>query len=183
MLATRFRCVSITPLGSPVVPLEYGSATRSLGGVDRDLGRLAGRFEQRRERRRAVGVAVHEDLLHARRLRRRGRLLKLVGHRHQQPRAAVAQLACQLVGGQQRVGGRVDATDRRHGVKRDRVFGQVRGVVSKHVALAKAALGEPRRDRAHRLGQLRVGDRPAARPVDQRRLIAQLARASQARSP
>ncbi len=29
MFATRFRCVSITPLGSPVVPLEYGSDTRS----------------------------------------------------------------------------------------------------------------------------------------------------------
>ncbi len=29
MFATRFRCVSITPFGSPVVPLEYGSATRS----------------------------------------------------------------------------------------------------------------------------------------------------------
>ena len=27
VLATRFRCESITPLGRPVVPLEYGSAT------------------------------------------------------------------------------------------------------------------------------------------------------------
>ena len=32
MFATRFRCVSITPFGSPVVPLEYGSATRSWAG-------------------------------------------------------------------------------------------------------------------------------------------------------
>ena len=30
--ATRLRCVSITPLGSPLVPLEYGSATRSAAG-------------------------------------------------------------------------------------------------------------------------------------------------------
>jgi hypothetical protein len=27
--ATTLRCVSMTPFGSPVVPLEYGSATRS----------------------------------------------------------------------------------------------------------------------------------------------------------
>ena len=31
-MATRFRCVSITPLGAPVVPLEYGSATTSRAG-------------------------------------------------------------------------------------------------------------------------------------------------------
>ena len=30
MLATRLRCVSMTPFEPPVVPLEYGSATRSL---------------------------------------------------------------------------------------------------------------------------------------------------------
>src|ERR671936_415680 len=86
MFATRFRCVSITPLGSPVVPLEYGSATTSSAGASAT--------------------------------RRRRRLLKLVGHRDQQPRAAGTQLACQLVGGQQRVGGRVDAADRRDCVER-----------------------------------------------------------------
>src|SRR2546430_5980052 len=31
-LATRLRCVSITPLGNPVVPLEYGSTARSRAG-------------------------------------------------------------------------------------------------------------------------------------------------------
>ena len=31
--ATRLRWVSITPLGRPVVPLEYGSATRSSAGL------------------------------------------------------------------------------------------------------------------------------------------------------
>ena len=30
--ATRLRCVSITPLGSPVVPLENGSATTCVAG-------------------------------------------------------------------------------------------------------------------------------------------------------
>ncbi len=31
-LATRLRCVSITPFGNPVVPLENGSATRCVAG-------------------------------------------------------------------------------------------------------------------------------------------------------
>ena len=30
MFATRFRCVSMTPFEPPVVPLEYGKATKSL---------------------------------------------------------------------------------------------------------------------------------------------------------
>src|SRR5947208_1437599 len=34
-LATRLRCVSMTPLGNPVVPLEYGStATSAAGSID-----------------------------------------------------------------------------------------------------------------------------------------------------
>ena len=31
-LATRLRCVSMTPFGNPVVPLENGSATRCVAG-------------------------------------------------------------------------------------------------------------------------------------------------------
>jgi hypothetical protein len=166
-------------LGQPRGTAGIREGDDIVGGVDRDPGRLANRLQQRRERRRLVGLAVHKDLLYARRLRRHGRLLKLVWHRHQQPRTAITQLACQLAGGQQRVGGRVDTTDRRDRVKRDRVLGQVRRVVGKHVALAKAALGQARRRRADRLHQLRVGDSPAAWRVDQRRPIAQPSGASQ----
>ena len=36
--ATRFLCVSITPLGRPVVPLEYGRTTRSFAGSMRTAG-------------------------------------------------------------------------------------------------------------------------------------------------
>ncbi len=32
MFAVRFWCVSITPFGRPVVPLEYGSTARSFSG-------------------------------------------------------------------------------------------------------------------------------------------------------
>src|SRR3954451_23892706 len=40
-LATTLRCVSITPFGRPVVPLEYGSATRSPGSAASGSGAFA----------------------------------------------------------------------------------------------------------------------------------------------
>src|ERR671923_28078 len=80
MFATRFRCVSITPLGSPVLPRE-------------------------------------------------------------------------LIRGQQRAGGRVDAAERRHGVEGHRILGQIRRVVGEDVAPPKAPLGEAGGDPAHRLAQ------------------------------
>src|SRR3954452_19269220 len=71
--ATMLRCVSITPLGSPVVPLEYGSAPRAApaaaprgagggggpgGGAVRAGGGRAAVLHQRGERRRAGRLAV-----------------------------------------------------------------------------------------------------------------------------
>src|SRR5881396_245222 len=44
--ATRLRCVSMTPLGKPVVPLEYGSATTSRAGVDQLPGELVGGIQR-----------------------------------------------------------------------------------------------------------------------------------------
>src|ERR671936_194558 len=66
MLATRLRWLSITPLGRPVVPLEYGSATRSSGSglaaggrgvapADAARGQAAG---CRANRARGLGVGV-----------------------------------------------------------------------------------------------------------------------------
>ena len=81
----------------------------------------------------------------------------------------------ELVLGQHRIRGRVDAARRRHSVKRDRVLGQVRGAVGEHIALAEAPLGQARGQPAHRFDQLWVGDRPTGRPVDDRRLVAALA--------
>ena len=56
----------------------------------------------------------------------------------------------------------------------DRVLGQVRHVDAEHVALAKAALGESRGDRPHRLRQLSVAERAAARAIDQSRPVTPL---------
>ena len=41
-LATRFRWVSITPFGRPVVPLEKGRATRSVSGSMSTFGASSG---------------------------------------------------------------------------------------------------------------------------------------------
>src|SRR6185369_14662639 len=40
--ATTLRCVNITPFGSPVVPLEYGSTTTSSDGVIETDGGVGG---------------------------------------------------------------------------------------------------------------------------------------------
>ena len=143
--ATRLWWVSITPLGSPVVPLEYGSATRSLRGIDRDLGRLAGRLQQRGKRRRAVGLAEDEDLLDARPSRRPSeRLVQQRPARSQEPRAAVGQLAAPA---RRRCSSGLTVVVMpprlRDGVEGDRVLGQVRAIDGEHVALAKPCAARP----------------------------------------
>jgi hypothetical protein len=87
-------------LGEPRRAAGVRQRDEIVGRVDLDLGRLANPPQQRRKRRRAFSLAVDEDLLHARRLRRRPRRVKPVGNRHHEPRTAVTQLACQLVGGE-----------------------------------------------------------------------------------
>ena len=67
----------------------------------------------------------------------------------------------------------------RHPVKRDRVLGQVGGVVREHVTLAEATLRQTNGQTTNGLGQLPIGDRPTARRVDQRRLVTVLAGASE----
>ena len=52
-LATRFLCVNITPLGSPIVPLEYGKAATSLAG---SMAKLSGKLFPSSSRRVANGL-------------------------------------------------------------------------------------------------------------------------------
>jgi hypothetical protein len=61
-------------------------------------------------------------------------------------------------------------------MERDGVFGQVRAEDREPVALAEAARGEARGGARHQSGQLRVGDDAPAGAVDQRGLVAALAR-------
>ena len=78
----------------------------------------------------------------------------------------------ELVGRVERIDGRIDAAHGGDGEEDDGVFGQVGAVDGEHVALAEAARREPRGHLPHRIGQLRVGDRPPRRPIDEGRLVA-----------
>ena len=107
-LVTRLAWVSSTPLGRPVVPLEYGRAARSPGSTATSHRRvLVG--DQLPERGRAVGLAEDEHLLDPRLPGRRQRLLGERRDGDEQAGAGVGQLVGQLAGREQRVGAGDDA--------------------------------------------------------------------------
>ncbi len=143
--------------------------------VDVHRRRLTGRRPQLGVRRGPIGSADHDHLAHGRHLAgRRKRPLQERWHRHEQAGVAVVQLRGKLVGRVQRVDGGGNPTQDRHGVEHDRVFGQVRAVHTEHVALAEAARSQPGRDPTHVRGELPIAERPPARGIDQRGLVAQL---------
>ena len=142
MLATRLWCVSITPLGRPVVPLEYGSATTCVRGSIATGGGAPPRASSD-----AKGVAPLRHRLPRRTRiprarRRRGRLAGLFEtgrDRHERARASVLELLAELGRRVGRVDRGDDPAEQRDGVKRDRVLGQVRAVDREDVPLAEAA--------------------------------------------
>ena len=164
-------------LGEPGGAARVRQRDQVVGGVDLTCGGSPPALHQRCERRRASRPRRRRRSPRRLIVGRRACLLEQLGHGHQQPRAGVHELSGELVHGHQRVCGRVHAACRRDPVERDRVLGQVRGVMGEHVALAEAALGQTGRQPAHGFDQLGVGDRPPARAVDQRRLVAPLAAA------
>ena len=162
--ATTLRCVSMTPFGRPVVPLEYGSARRSSGSAASGIG--------------ASGCAVSRSSNEASPSTRTScapasftRSSK-PARRDREPRARVLELEADLVRRVGRVDRREDAAERGHGVEGDGVLGRVRGAQREHVAAPEAALGEAGRDRAHRAHEVGVAQRASGRPVDQRGLVA-----------
>src|SRR3972149_380977 len=127
-LATRFSCVSMTPLGRPVVPLEYGSTTTSRRASMATDGGLGGGARSSGDGR-APSAAPHPK--HSPATRPGGRLPRLVQEgpdRPQEARPRVLELLDQLVGGVERVDGRVDAAEGRDRVERHRVLREVRAV-------------------------------------------------------
>ena len=154
--------------------------TRSSRGSMSNGGRSALRCEQRSEGRAALRLAEHEHLAHA---RLPGRLLRLLGtgwYRHKVARAGVLELGAQLRHGVERADRGVDASQQRDRVKRDRVFGNVRAVDRKDVALAESARGQSCRDPPHALRPTAIGERAAARSVDERGFVAALPRHARA---
>src|SRR5438067_180042 len=57
--ATRLRCVSMTPLGKPVVPLEYGSAADPVGQLPVREGSSTRPIDERGLGGQARGVPQH----------------------------------------------------------------------------------------------------------------------------
>src|SRR5262249_38508624 len=118
-LATMLRCVSITPFGKPVVPLEYGRTTRSVEGAivtgsDRRGRRLRRRCEQLVERPDTVRPFAEDvDLLDAGRGSRFPGFVDERWRRDQQPRARVLQLLGQLPCSAERIRGRDDSPEHR----------------------------------------------------------------------
>src|SRR3990167_7350310 len=154
-LATRFSCVSMTPLGRPVVPLEYGSTTtsrRASMATDGGLGGAAGST--------ADGQAPHpapppnpDPPLATRPAGPPPRLVQEGPDRHQEALPRVLELLDQLVGGVERVDGRVDAAEGRDRVEGHRVLREVRAVDREDVALLEPAAGQARGRAADAVGE------------------------------
>ncbi len=172
-LATRFRWVSITPLGSPWSRSSTGARrcrspdrSRTAGGASPAWSSsLNGRAPAASPKTKTSSTPL---------LRRRlPGLVEERRHRDEEARAAVRELLGQLVGGVERVGGGGDPAERGDGEHDHAVLGQVRAVDREHVALPEPARGEPRRHAADAARELAVGQRASGGPVDQRGLVAE----------
>src|SRR5262249_26166357 len=89
----------------------------------------------------------------------------------QEAGAGVRELLAELVRRVERIGRRVDATQRGDGQEGDGVLRQVGTGDREDVALLEPAPGEARGRSPDVLGELLVGEGAAGRPVDQRRLV------------
>src|SRR5262249_8502593 len=171
-LATRLRWVSITPLGIPVVPLEYGSATRSSRGSMRTVGGPPPPW-----RRSAKGVApsaVPKTKISSTALLLAASFaLSRNGLTVTRKRARVRELLGELIRGGERIGGGVDAAQPGHGEEDHRVLRHVRAVDREDVALLEAAPGEAGGSLLHAVGELAIGQGPSRRAVDEGGLVAE----------
>jgi hypothetical protein len=124
-------------------------------------------------RSRPRGLAEDEYLLYRRLTGRLERLVQALRAGHQVPRGRVVELIGQLVGGVEGVDRGIDAADGRDGVEGNRVLGQIGAIDGEHVAFAEAPPREAGGRLPDRVGQLAIGERAAARAVDQGWLVAQ----------
>ena len=141
--ATRLRWVSITPLGRPVVPLEYGSTARSFSASISASGAASGSPSRSANGLGAIGLAEHVDLVaDPGELGGLVRSLEEGRHRQQHPRAGVVELVAELLRRVQRVDRRALAADGGDAVEGDGVLGRVGHVDGEHVAVPEPALGQ-----------------------------------------
>jgi hypothetical protein len=136
--------------------------------IDRRRWRFVPVPEEQGERRGPLALAEHEQVLASRLGGRRARLLEEGRHGEERAGVRVGELVCQLVRLVERIGGRDHAPERHRGVHRHGVLRDVRRVDRKHVPLREPACREPGGGPANHRRELLVGNRPAARRVDQR---------------
>jgi hypothetical protein len=158
-------------LRQPGGPAGIGKDGEVPSRVDVHRRRLAPRPQQVGERRGALGLPEHEHLVDPGLLRGLRGAVQEGRHRQQVPGAGVLELEDDLIRGVQRVDRADDAADRDHPVKRHGEFRHVRAEHAEHLSLGEATLREARADPSDAVGELRVGQRPPTRPVDQRRPV------------
>ena len=153
-LATRLRCVSITPFGRPVVPDEYGRTTTSVAGSMATAGGSASIAIDASDGTPGASSMVTISMDGAASCGRLARPRRERRRRDEQPGAGVAQLERDLVGRVGRVDGGQDGAEARDGVEDDGVLRHV-GRPDRHdVALADAAR-QAGRDAAHLVAPVR----------------------------
>ena len=170
--ATRLRCVSITPLGSPVVPLENGSATRCVRRVDRRAAARASRAPRAARRTasrpRASPIAKTSSTPAAAAASSARSASCGTVTRKRAPRGA--QLERRLLGRVERVDGRVR---RRRRARRRGTRPRTRARWARRSRRARPgsqpARGEPRSTAIDVLGELRVRQHGAADRIHDRR--------------
>src|SRR5215471_19927065 len=113
-LATRLRWVSITPLGSPVVPLEYGNATRSSRGSMRMAGGSLPAW-RRSEKGVAPSAEPKTKISSTALLPAAAFALSRKGAAVTRKRAPESASCLELIGGVERIGGGVDSAEAGHG--------------------------------------------------------------------
>ena len=173
-LVAMLRWVSITPLGTPVVPEEYGSAATSCRRVD---GRAAARARCSRAcRARCVPSARSQTKISStppahsaacRAVSSSGETVTI--QRAEESRSCLANSS----GGGERMDGG-DGRARAGGAVEDGGVGDGVGAVQgEHVALAQARVGERGGDPAVEEVELGVREGGAVHPVDQRDRVAE----------
>jgi hypothetical protein len=167
--------VSITPFGSPVVPLEKGRTRQVDGRVDRYLRSIGVCPQELGKRRGAVRLPEHEHLLDPNLLGRREGSVQERRHRDHEPSPRVVELVRDVLFRGKRVDRGVHAPGRRHAVEGHGILGDVGSHEGDHVTLCQAPGGECRRHAANPCAELCIGDGAPGRAVDQRRLVAESA--------
>ncbi len=162
----------MTPLGSPVVPLENGSATSvARGSISTPGAGVPGGASSSSNGVVPAASPIENTSSTPAALRRLERALGQLRRGHEKARARDAQLERRLLGGVEPVDGRVRPAGPRNAVKRDGVLGHVGREDADALAGLEPTRSEPGRAAIDVLGQLGVRQRGAADRIHDRHAL------------